>query len=523
MAFVYDPLEREQDKKTLEGGTPQPSGEPGGTLAGQGGEGGAPQTSPQTSSGNFVNLQKYLDANASKIPGFAEKIATDIGTRGQQGLAQENQAGSSFNQRVTEGTPSSDTSIFTEAAANPVSVMNDPTKLAQFRAQQGAEYKGPLSWDTSAEAAQAGTVPTEFQKYSSPWDTEAGRVEAVKKYQNPSNITQGKATLDALLLQNTPTGQQNAFSKTIKPAFESNQKSLDDRLAEIAQEQNKAVSDAAQGAQNVQDTYQSTFFGDQGLIPTLQKQYEQRATDLYNKLLAQGQAAGTLTPPSAAPTSGTVSGTAGGMGGGYGTPTYAVPPDWATAVGITPEQYAYLGQMLGSYNVFDYGGVTPYVYHGTTSVNVPTQGDMSVPYTITAHPNVGNIESYYNQTPFDLTGYMSHILSPTELAAGVTPESVQTLDEQARANALDQLLNGAVPFAGTTAGTAPTSAANFNYDQAIADIQAQDQVANQQAYADWLASAAGQQYIQYLKNQAIKSIQDQYSNPGSGHTVLVPL
>lgn len=215
---------------------------------------GGNSTTP-TSSGQFQNLNSYLNANNNSDFGnqFVGKLNNDIGQAGasqQQGLQQfkaASDAGSLYNgsstqpdnttwqspqntyqdaqykepQNVSYAGPGATSggqgntqapyqSTVNNAISDPYGFSKDPNNITAFQNILNAQYKGPQSYsDLSGAYQQASGATQKAENEAKAAQTEPGRFSLLNQFFGNPNYSQGQQSLDNLLIQGNPnTGQQ---------------------------------------------------------------------------------------------------------------------------------------------------------------------------------------------------------------------------------------------------------------------------------------------------------------------------
>jgi len=187
-------------------------------------------------SGRFMNLQKYISANAPQ----AQQMASSIGQgfAQQAGQAQQNvqSAASQFGQQAQkEQERLGQAGQFAQRlgeAPGAQEILSSPEQLAQFRQLQQGQFN--LSQPNLTQEQQQ---LQQLQAKQQQAKTEAGRFQMLRdKFGNPS-YTLGQRRLDQLLLQNAP-GAATQIQGAINPAIQGLQQSLSGTQQDIASRYN---------------------------------------------------------------------------------------------------------------------------------------------------------------------------------------------------------------------------------------------------------------------------------------------
>lgn len=164
-------------------------------------------------SGAFTNLQSYLSANQEQGGKLAEGIVQRVDEKAGQARAGLQQAQSTFQQKLNEGSTTNNQSLIDELKEDPTKVASDQAKYEQFLKQRDAEFKGPTGLQDvdgyNDIQSQFNRVNTEVERTKS----EEGRFGLVQDVYGKPTYVKGQQRLDQLLLQNDPTARDK-FSST---------------------------------------------------------------------------------------------------------------------------------------------------------------------------------------------------------------------------------------------------------------------------------------------------------------------
>lgn len=426
------------------------------------GGGGAPAV-PPSKSGAFTPLSKYLEANAARIPEFGAKVAGKVEAGGQSALQKQQEASSAFGQKVLGGTPTFNEGLLSEAVSKPQDILKDQGKLEAFQGQRFAEYGGPQSYEGSNEAIQAKTAAEQAKAFGKSFEDESGRIEAVKSFQDPSRITQGKAVLDAALLGMTPQGGLSAIQSQIAPVTQNLTNYLDQSGKNIAEQQKAAIEAGGTAAQDIRGRVNEAFFGNQGVIPTLGQTLEQRAPESMRAAELRDRAVRDRLAFLAnmySDTGGLASvGTASSIGG-TGTPA------WAVDAGFSPESYRQFIDALASYQASGQEGGQIYIYKDVDRYGNPT-GEYFISESPGKHaPLIGATTTGIDAPRLDLPAYLSQA-QDFEMQNLFTPEAVATEGERAKLAALEQLLDTDIGYYSGAALPAPVETSDYDIQGAL--------------------------------------------------------
>lgn len=200
MAVIVNNQDKdEQQQPGVQGVSPVTGGAPAGPAA--------PVTSAapkQVGSGQFTNVQKYLQANQ----GSGQKIAGEIANKGTQ-TAQATGNTIQQTQGAIGGQMQAENARIADAGGIKTQVQNDPTKLIQndtIDPRFAQLYAGTNAADTiRANATQqmgnAQSQLTDLQNYANNAGTEQGRFDLLRQSLGRPTYTQGQQKLDQLLVQ----------------------------------------------------------------------------------------------------------------------------------------------------------------------------------------------------------------------------------------------------------------------------------------------------------------------------------
>lgn len=467
MAVVFQ--NRDDDKKDDESG--------GNTLGtesavinptDQGPAGGA-----DSQSGQYTNLQSYLDANKGNP--LAKTVADKIeGEAGEANQTQE-EAGRVFKSQVDSQAVRPDQALLDKVAQDPTAVVQNETDKAAFTKARDAQYSGPQTLaDDMAEYAKAQQKQQVANESGAATQSEAGRTALLGKYYSDPSYTAGQKKLDQLLLQNDE-GANDAFGRAKSAvdnsatSFNSLKNSLNNYASQAATDTSTART-KARSLLGIDDT--GMVQQGQGLLGGLQSNLDQRDQALTEQLRKQRE----LIESSA----------------GVGNEDQ-----------LTPEQRALFG--LNQIQGVNLGAGNPdkyYLDNAKTKFN----------YTPYAGMNV-DAGSLYGVNPADYTSL------PNE--TDLTRYSVASNDEAARLAALDQLAGYSedITGAGKYASGLPTTRSQ-ELNAEIAKRQAGFQQ-EAQAYKDLMAKRGNRDLIDPTNDlNAIDAIRQKYGLGKTGSGLL---
>lgn len=227
-----------------------------GAPSGQGAAtGAAPAATP--GSGNFTNLNQYVEANKDQGAGLGNAVAQGVQKSANTGLTSLSGAQNEFNtaEKAAGVNPNDYTTekvygVVQNALTNPSSVQqsdianaNDvKTKATNLAA--GSDTAPKALTDLSSYQTAAGQL-TDAQNNATLTGTEAGRGQLLKQQFARPDYSAGQNNLDQLLTQNIPANQQK---------FDTLRQSLLGQYG-LASQENQAIQNAADTrAKTVSDT-----------------------------------------------------------------------------------------------------------------------------------------------------------------------------------------------------------------------------------------------------------------------------
>jgi hypothetical protein len=279
MAVVFQ--DEDKDKTNEEGGTTL------GTESAVINPTEAPPASANSASGQYTNLQAYLDAN--KGNNQAQNLAGKVNTEVDEAANAQKQSEQSFKGLVDQNTVKEDLGLYDK-------IKQDPTALGQedkdtFTKMRTAQYRGPKNLaDDFSDYVNAQKENSEAQQAGQATQSESGRMALLKRFYGRPDYTQGQQKLDQLLVQNDE-GADSAFSAAKQRADKQSASfgNLKDSLNQYAQQAAETTGNTAKNASN--------FIGqqEQGLEDNLKSNYQNeisRRDKEYNDInqaLASGQ------------------------------------------------------------------------------------------------------------------------------------------------------------------------------------------------------------------------------------------
>ncbi len=286
MAVVFQD-EEDKDKKNEEGGTTL------GTESAVINPTEAPPASANSSSGQYTNLQAYLDANKGINQGQA--LAGKVNTEIDEAEAAQTQSDTNFRNLVKQNMVAEDQSIYDKIRRSPVELTQQDRDA--FTNMRTAQYKGPKSLsDDFTDYVNAQKENSEAIQAGKATQSESGRMALLKQYYGRPDYTGGQQKLDQLLVQNDE-GANSAFASAKERAEKqsTNFGTLKDSLNQYAQQAAETTSNTAKNAtgfinQQQQDLEGSLKSNYQNELARIDKEYNDINRALASGKITQSQA-----------------------------------------------------------------------------------------------------------------------------------------------------------------------------------------------------------------------------------------
>lgn len=417
---------------------------------------------PQTNQG-YTDVGSYLDANQAGSAKLGTDVAGNLTNQYNQTKSSiGNSANDTINQ-VNQGYTKSNTDLINQVAADPTAAAANHDTLSQFQSQLNNTYTGPTSWadqgNLQGQVAQA-------QQYGGLNKTPGGLNVLTSELEGPQ-ASQGVNQLDTMLLGGNPNSMQKVNAAADPYA------SLTDYLNSQGTNVTGAISQGQTEAQKSSQAAQDAFLGANGTYTNLNNQVTKQSADALSAAQASQAALkadiANLYGGQALDTKGTALAGYNGSSTPWGSTTnYSVgqlsPQDLQT-LGITQDQWNALQSGMQAAGTSDY---------------------------MTGH----NFGAGSTTTQQDLMSYLQ-MQDPT---TAINPGTTATADQYAQMDAIQKLLGDKMPqgaainpLNASQAGTYnPASLNNFNYDQALKDVQNYDTQSTKEAQdaANYLTASA---------------------------------
>lgn len=252
-------------------------------TTGGGGVGGSPSgvnANGSQSNAGFAGIMDYLGANKDQAAPMAGQIAGNLGQEYNDTKGAIDNAVTSANTDVNNGTVNYNQDVVNNAVQNPATFVQDPNNVSAFDAQRDAAYTGPGSFEDTGyygDASKAATKANDTYTAATSTPGYSGLLSQIE-----TNPTAGKSALDAGLLQTDPNAQSQ-----IKAAL--------DPFSGINDYLSGQASNVDQNIANAQTTSNNTSSQTKQALADAEKGFEgglaQKTTDATNNVAANTSAA----------------------------------------------------------------------------------------------------------------------------------------------------------------------------------------------------------------------------------------
>lgn len=160
-----------------------------------------------TKSGQFTNLNNYLQANNgynAQGGGLGGQIANNLNNQSQGYQGQIQSGVQNFNTAANADRNQLNQNLLNQAVADPTQVANNQGQLAQFEQMRTGTYTGPTGL---GDTSQLQNNINNYQQLAGQAGNESGRFNLLSQMfgGGNSNYNQGQQSLDNLLLQSNPS------------------------------------------------------------------------------------------------------------------------------------------------------------------------------------------------------------------------------------------------------------------------------------------------------------------------------
>lgn len=287
-----------------------------------------------TRSGQFTNLNQYLDANKSL--GFGQKVADRVGTKVQAATGAIDDTDRSFRTESDAGSVDRDDNLIGRIGTDATGLVSNAGDFAKVQKMRDAQYQGPQNFASYGKYGSTLDAVQKAQQATDATQTEGGRKSLLDQEFGSGagryDYNAGQKKLDNLLIQNDPASRE-AFQNQQQQAQAAQQRFQDlnqalDSYAQQNKAKTQATRTATRGAIGIDDTGAVLDSGN-GAIQAARAGLDQRVTQEKGNrdTLKQGTyAAG--TPKTDADRK-----TVTGQGYNIGN-SWALPENFTTNVGL---------------------------------------------------------------------------------------------------------------------------------------------------------------------------------------------
>lgn len=230
------------------------------------------QTKSKTSSGNYANIQSYLDANKDQGDQMGQTIASNVESKANEA-----------QQKVTDyGSKAPSVQAYDpNEAYNNVTKLNDEQKNTYRTYKNTGGYSGPESYDKVDGYDDTQKIATEAATKAKNAGNEYGQQQLLKDQYARPNYTAGENKLDQTLLQNS-SGSRQAL-EGISQKYSGLDKLFQDTTTNVGNAINQATTQAQANKQNIAQAEANQW---NAMMSELQKRADE--TNLNNqKTIAQ--------------------------------------------------------------------------------------------------------------------------------------------------------------------------------------------------------------------------------------------
>lgn len=236
-----------------------------------------------TSSGQFTNLQSYLDANKSIQ--FGQGFANRIEDKVDEAKAAQESAKQGFENEADKNSVQTDTGLLESTRSDPTKVASNDESYQGFKKMYDASYRGPKNLTDTEYYAPAYQATTSAYDTANQTKNEAGRKAVLQKEYGTgagrNDYTSGLQKLDNLLIQNDPHSRGALSSvqgkaQAAQGEFANLQRYLSQYAGQKAQE-TQSARDKSHALLGVDSSGNQVDGGDPGLIQNTLSDLDSRA------------------------------------------------------------------------------------------------------------------------------------------------------------------------------------------------------------------------------------------------------
>ena len=345
------------------------------------------QPEKTSTSGNFVDLSKYLDANQGQSMQMGQNVAGLVTSAADKATNDINTAKTAVGGQITAGTDVFNPDFYNQVIANPVNL--NAADTAAVAKQISGSYTGPTSSTSTGAFTPADQSIVQATQEANLVNSTGGQKELINQLPTATPYAQGTTSLDSYLLSNT----EGALAPV---------KAASTAAAPLAANETQAEADLTAQIQAAKDA--STAAGQQG-IDTLTG----AATGVQNQILSEVSVAqATASAKQAA-----IQAALTQVQTGYVTPL----PDLLATMGVTQDVWDQLVAEQAQAVGLGSNGVNLNAY--LTNQNV---ANVYTPNTVATQD-----EAARYQALMTLAGQQGNFINPNQLSA---PGSISSLNTQ---------------------------------------------------------------------------------------------
>jgi len=208
MAYATPFVDEEEKKKQEQ----QPIiGEPA-TISEAGGTGAPAGTSTGTGqSGQYTNLQTFLEANQPQAMALAGRIGEKFTSERGEAEKAFDTAQEAYRARITAGTPTYQADIMGQALQDPIAAERNQSVMDSLARMKSGAYTGPTQFTGSAEYTPAQKELQDVQTLSELTKTPGGIQQLLRKLPGMEGATPGGLTFNQMLLENVPQAKEQVL------------------------------------------------------------------------------------------------------------------------------------------------------------------------------------------------------------------------------------------------------------------------------------------------------------------------
>lgn len=258
-------------------------------------------TRKQTPSGGsgFANISNYLEQNQPQAMKLGERVAGSITDKANQAREGIDQGSQSFQDQVNQNMVQYNQDLADRAAQDPSQFAQNQEDVDAFRQMYSGQYQGPQSFEQQENYGDILSQITGAKNQAQLAGTEQGRKQLVTELQQSKRPSQGIASLNNMLLQNSPEAI-NPINQASEQAFD-----LDAYFDEVLGESNRLAQQAAEQSALAGQQTQQQFLGEGGVYDQIVGDLDQRVSDARSNAgqttqqIIDALASGQITPEQA--------------------------------------------------------------------------------------------------------------------------------------------------------------------------------------------------------------------------------